>query len=258
VDILNEPRRFARLWMAVVALTAFTAARPSPADEPSTAADAAALREFAVASPALERMNGVLAAEMNRILGGSDGKPSAEITKYMDTAPIDLGDERIPLHLRFIERQRRELVAGVAMAKRATAGHCTHLDPGAEQLQDPAIRAQMLAGIKCQQQTMDLYQSGTHEVNQAYEAMLLELKLPADTQAKMLAKAHASTVAQDAQVISGCAKPREVLQAKWEFYTYLDAHAAHIHYANGAPVSDDPEVAKALQSLAKRAVSLAQ
>jgi hypothetical protein len=252
------PKEFARLWIAVVALTAVTASRPSPADEPSTAADAAALREFEIASPELEHMNAVLATEMHRILDGTCDKPSPEATKYANATAIDLGDTRIPLHLRFIERQRREWVAGVAMAKRTTAEHCTDLDPSAEQLQDPAIRAQILAGIKCHQQAMDLYQSGTHDVNQAYEAMLLELKLPAYTQAKMLAKAHASTVAQDAQLVSSYAKPREVLHAKWEFYTYFDAYAAHIHYVNGAPVSDDPDVAKALQNLSKRAVSLAE
>jgi hypothetical protein len=88
--------------------------------------------------------------------------------------------------------------------------------------------------------------------------MLLELKLPAYTQAKMLAKAHASTVSQDAQLVSSYAKPREVLHAKWDFYTYFDAHAAHIHYVNGTPVSDDPDVAKALQNLSQRAVSMAE
>jgi hypothetical protein len=162
------------------------------------------------------------------------------------------------LHLRFIERQRREFVAGIAMAKRATAQNCINPDPTAEQLQDPAVRAQILDGIKCQRQGMDLYQSGTHDVNQAYEAMLLELKLPPNTRASMLARAHASTVAQDATLVSSYAKPRELLQAKWDFFTYLDAHIDHIHYLNGVPVSDDPDVTQALQKLSKRAASLAE
>jgi hypothetical protein len=258
MDILTPQGHFERFCVVLLALTAITVGRPTPADESSTAADAAALHEFALASPELQHMNEVLATEMRRIMDRRGGTPALEVTKYMNTAPIDLGDMRIPLHLRFIERQRREFVAGITMAKRATAQHCINPDPTAEQLQDPAVRAQILDGIKCQRQVMDVYQAGTHDVNQAYEAMLLELMLPPHTKASMLARAHASTVAQDDQLASSYVKPRELLQAKWDFFTYLDAHIDHIHYLNGAPVSDDPGITEALQKLSKRAVSLAE
>jgi hypothetical protein len=39
-------------------------------------------------------------------------------------------------------------------------------------LQEAALRAQILAAIKCHQRVMDLYQSDMHDVNQAYETML--------------------------------------------------------------------------------------
>jgi hypothetical protein len=257
MDILAPQGHLERLRIVLFALTAISLSRPTPAGEPSTAADAAALQEFALASPELQHMNDVLTTEMHRIMDRRGGTPAPEVTKYVDAMPIDLGDTRIPLHLRFVERQRREFVAGIAMAKRATAQNCINPDPTAEQLQDPAVRAQILDGIKCQRRGMDLYQSGTHDVNQAYEAMLLELKLPPHTRASMLARAHASTVAQDDQLAASYAKPRELLQAKWDFFAYLDAHIDHIHYQNGAPVSDDPDVTQTLQKLSKRAVSLA-
>ena len=95
MNILDGLRRSTPLWIVVVALTATTTSRPSLADESSTAADAAALCEFAIASPELAHMNDVLAVEMHRILDGTGGKPSPEAKRYADAAALDLGDTRI-------------------------------------------------------------------------------------------------------------------------------------------------------------------
>lgn len=248
------------VWPAVtiVILFAGAGARGALADEPKTAQDEVADREFAIAAPEISHINGVLGTEMSRLLGGGSGTQSPEVTKYLNASLIDLDDTRIPLHTRFIERQRREFVAGIAMTKSATAGHCTNPNPGLDQLLDPGIRAQVLAAIKCHQRAMDLYQSGTHNVNQAYEAMLLEMKLPPNTLQRMLARAHASTLRQDADLVSSYAKQRELLQANMDFYTYLDAHAAQARYAKGGLVFEDPADTREMQNLAARVAAATQ
>lgn len=144
------------------------------------------------------------------------------------------------------------------MTRNVTAEHCTNPNPGLDQVLDPGIRAQVLAAIKCHQRAMDLYQSGTHSVNQAYEAMLLEMKLPPNTLQKMLARAHASTVRQDADLVSSYAKQRELLQANMDFYAYLDTHAAHARYTNGRLVFEDPADTKEMQNLAARVAAATQ
>jgi hypothetical protein len=126
-------RRIARLsssgladgqWQNRISAALFTLAILSPirslaASEPRTAADEAAEHEIAIATPEVDHMNRVLSGEMPRLLGETGGPQSPEVAKYLDGSSlsrVDLGDVRIALHLRFIERQRREFVAGVALA----------------------------------------------------------------------------------------------------------------------------------------------
>jgi hypothetical protein len=263
LDIINARRWSPRFWagVAFVALTAVAASRPVLADEARTAEDEVADHEFALAAPEIGHINRALATEMRRLLGGGSGSPSPEVAKYLDgtsSKGVDLGDTRIPLHTRFIERQRRNFAAGIALAKSATAEHCTDPNPRPEQLLDAALRAQVFAALRCHQQALDRYQSGMHSANQAYEAMLLELKLPPYTRERMLDQAHASTVAQDADLVSSYTNQRKLLQANWDFFTYLDAHAGHAHYVNGQILFDDPADAKALQDLSNRIASATQ
>jgi hypothetical protein len=150
-------------------------------------------------------MNRVLSGEMPRLLGETGGPQSPEVAKYLDGSSlsrVDLGDVRIALHLRFIERQRREFVAGVALANAAMAGNCGNPSPRADQLLDAELRAKVLASLRCHQHQLDQIQYGMHKINQNYEATLLELKLPPFTQERILAQAHTSTVSQDAYLSS--------------------------------------------------------
>jgi hypothetical protein len=77
-------------------------------------------------------MNRVIGAEMQRLLGGGGGSQSPEVAKYLDGPSlkrVELGDIRISLHVRFIERQRRNVVAGIALAETATAANCANPRP---------------------------------------------------------------------------------------------------------------------------------
>jgi hypothetical protein len=263
MDVSNtaDGRWRIRICVTLLALATLAPIRFLSAIEPRTAEDEAAEREFGLAAPELDHMNRVLSAEMQRLLGGGRGSQSPEVAKYLDgpsVKRVELGDVRISLHVRFIERQRRNFVDGIALAKTATAGNCANPSPGPDQLLDAELRAKVLTALKCHQQALDRYQSGMHKINQGYEAMLLELKLPPFTRERMLAQAHASTVRQDAELSSDYTNQRKTLQANIDFFTYLDAHAAHAHYVNNRILFDDPEEAKTMQDLLNRLGAVSQ
>jgi len=250
-----------RIYVALIALAAMSPVRSIFAGEVHTAEDAAAEHEIAIATPVVIHMNRVLEAEMKRLLWGTGGPPSPEITRYLDGPSlqrIDIGDVRVALHVRFIEIQRREFVAGIALAKATTAGNCGSPSPGPDQLLDAELRAKVLTAVKCHQNALDQFKSGMHKVNQDYESMLLALNLPPYTQEKMLAQAHASTVRQDAEISADYANRRKILQANADLLTYLDAHAAHAHYVNNQLLFDDPDEAAAMQVLLNRLNAVSQ
>jgi hypothetical protein len=122
--------------------------------------------------------------------------------------------------MRFIERERRRFVAAIALAKAETAEDCGNPRPGANQLLDAALRAKVLAVLRCHQRQLDRTQSGMHKLNQDYESTLLELKLPSFTHERMLAEARASTLRQDADLASEYAHIRHVWQANVDFLMY--------------------------------------
>jgi hypothetical protein len=248
-------------YQMVFALAVLSPIRSSSAGESQTAEDEAAVHEFQMAAPELDHMNRVLGAEMQRLLGETDGSQSPEVAKYLDAAslkPVALSDARISLRVRFIERQRRQFVAGIALARTTAAGNCANPSPRPDQLLDAELRAKVLAALKCNQVALDQYQTGMHKINQDYEAMLLEMNLPPFTRDRMLAKAHASTVRQDAELSPDYAKRRKTLQANMEFFTYLDAHAAHAHYLSNQILFDDPAEAKTMQDLLNRLAAVSQ
>jgi hypothetical protein len=246
LHVAYRSKRQTAPWKALVAALAlmpFSAIRSMAANSPITAADVAADHELNMASAEMRHINDVLNVEMTRLVNGEGGSQSPEVTRYLivdRSRPVNLGDLEIPLHLRFIERQRRELVDGVAMANSAAALHCgPPPDVIPEQIMDAAIRARVEAGIRCHDRWMDLFQSETHQSNVNYETSLMELKLPTHTQEKMLAVAHAATVRQDADIAQSYAEPRQLNKAGMDLLKFMDAHAAHVKLADHQLLFED-------------------
>jgi hypothetical protein len=139
------------------------------------------------------------------------------------------------------------------------AQDCGNPTPGGDQLLDAGVRARVLAALQCNQRRLDRLQSGLHKILLDYEANLLKLKLPSFTQERMLAEARAYTLKQDSDLASQYAHPRQLWRANIDFFTYLDEHASHAHYANNQMILfDDPAEAKAMQDLLTRLKAVSQ
>jgi hypothetical protein len=205
------------------------------------------------AEPDIDLLDRILGAELQRLFSGVGGAESEDAAFYLHPAPgqtVNLGDLRIPLTKRYIERERRHMAASIELAK--TVGnptHCGSSNPTQEQLLDSAIRSKLSAEIKCNQRRLDLMQAGIHKIDKEYEAMVLELRLPAFTQEKVLADARAYMLRQDAEMAAQYANPRKVLKANMDLLTDLDEHAADAYYADGHIVLGDPAEEKAMESL---------
>jgi hypothetical protein len=223
------------------------------ASELPTTEDQVAEHEFAIAKPELVHMNHVLDVEMKRLTLEAGGAPSPEAEKYLKDSGakhVDLGDAQIPLHTRFIERQRRSWVTGISFAKVSMSEHCDSPDPPPDQLLDATVRAKVLAALKCHQRKLDRYQAGMRQANQQYTAMLVELKLPPLTQRKMSDEAVQSEMSGDVELSHNLAGQRRSLQANLNFISYLDAHAQHARHVNNELVFDDPAESKEFHELA--------
>ena len=209
----------------------------------------------------IDRMHRILGAELQRLASGTGGSESDEVAPYLHESsgkPMDLGDVRIALSKRYIERERRQMVAAIALYKAEMAQDCGNPSPGADQLLDAGVRARVLAALKCHQRQLDRLQSGLHKILNDYEVNVVELKLPPFMQDKILAEARAYTLKQDSDLASSYAHPRQVWQANVDFLTYLDEHAAHAHYANNQILFDDPAEARATQDLLTRLKEVSQ
>jgi hypothetical protein len=239
-----------------VILIALACLRPSSnpkASELPTTEDKVAEHEFAIAKPELEHMNHVLEVEMERITLEAGGAPSHEAQKYLNvsrTKQVDLGNVQIPLHTRFIERQRRSWVNGISFAKASVSEHCGTPDPPPDELLDATVRARVLAALRCHQRKLDRYQTDMRQANQQYTAMLLELKLPPLTQKKMLDESVQAEMSGDVEFSHNQAGQRRSLQANLDLISYLDAHAQHARNVNNELVFDDPAESKEFHELA--------
>jgi hypothetical protein len=258
MDVRKAPEGLRSLVFGVVlvALATLSSVGVIPAAETrKTFEDRFAERDIDDAAQDVDRMHRILGAELQRLVSGAGGSESDEVAPYLHESsgtPMDLGDVRIALSTRYIERERRQMVAAIAVIKAEMAEDCGNPSPGANQLLDAAVRAKVLAALKCHQRQLDRLQSGLHKLNQDYEANLVQLKLPSFTQEKMLAEARAYTLRQDSDLAAQYAHPRQVWQANVDFFTYLDEHAAHAHYVNNQLLFDDPAEAEAMQVLRRR------
>jgi hypothetical protein len=253
VNMAGDFRRHIVVCIILIALTCLSPSANLNASELPTTEDKVAEHEFAIAKPELDRMNHVLDVEMKRLTLEAGGSPSHEAAKYLNVSPtkhVDLGDVQIPLHARFIERRRRSWVTGISFANASMSEHCDSPDLRPDQLLDATLRAKVLAALRCHQRKLDRYQTGAREANQQYTAMLVELKLPPLTQQKMLAEAVQSETSGNVELSHKLAGQRRSLQANLDFFSYVDAHAAHARYVNNELVFDDPAESKEFHELA--------
>jgi hypothetical protein len=199
------------------------------AEARETFEDRFAEQDIRDAAQDIDRMHRILGAELQRLASGAGGSESDEVLPYLQESsgkPMNLGDVRIALSTRYIERERRQMVAAIALFKAEMAEDCGNPSPGANQLLDAAVRAKVLAALKCHQHQLDRLQSGLHKILRGYAANVVQLRLPQFTQEKMLAGARAYALKQEADLASSYAHPRQLWQANVDFLTYLDEHAA--------------------------------
>jgi|GEM_PF-4090645 len=213
------------------------------ATDQATSEEQKAVDEYAAANPRIKLMAQIMGDEIQRILGDREGQQSPEVAKLMKppTPVPDLGDTRVPLHVRLSEQWRRDFfVAGIELAQFTAAGHCEDLQPRPEQLLDAVWRTRSLQAIQCERDKLDRYETGMHKLNKSHEDSVLALHLPQSIQERALAEARASTTRQDASLESDYAKRRRHLQLTEEYLMFIDSHAARIHFTDGRIVFDDP------------------
>jgi hypothetical protein len=248
--------------VALVILPFLSSVRVASAVEAQkTFEDRFAEQDIRDAAQDIERMHRILGAELQRLSNGATGFKSDEVLPYLHESsrkPMDLGDVRVALSTRYVERERRQMVAAIILLMDEMAEDCGDPSPRANQLLDAAVRAKALAALKCHQRQLDRLQSGLHKIFQDYEANLVKLKLPSFTQERMLAEARAYTLKQESDLASQYAHKRQLWQASIDFFTYLDEHASHAHYVNNQIFFDDPAEAKETQDLLTRLKAVSQ
>ncbi len=223
--------------------------------------DEQAARELTAAQPAIDSMQRVLQQELPRILHGDSGPLPPEAAQLLNpvTAVPDIGDVRVPLHLRLIELYRRDfVVAGFALAQDAVSGHCEAADPRPDRLLQAESRAKARGSIQCERDQMERFQVGMHEVNKNHEAHLLALHLPPATQDRWLAAARESTGRQDDNLESDYSARRASLATREEYIKFIGDHAARIHFVDGRIEFDDPADLKSSQEIGERLRASAQ
>jgi hypothetical protein len=153
----------------------------SAAEARKTFEDRFAEQDIRDAAQDIDRMHRILGAELQRLASRAGGSESDEVLPYLQESsgkPMDLGDVRIALSTRYIERERRQMVAAIALYKAEMAEDCGDPSPDANQLLDAAVRAKVMAALKCHQRQLDRLQSGLHKILQGYAANVVQLKLP--------------------------------------------------------------------------------
>jgi hypothetical protein len=213
-------------------LLAFGASVVAAAGDGAVDDDAAARasidREFTLAGPQIDRLNGLLQSELARATSSNGGEPPAAIARSLDDSGVRrpaLGDSSVPLHLRLIERKRRELAAAAAWV-RAGTGQCGDSLFGPPQLVDPAFRQHMHAVLQCRRAELARYQAGLHKLNKDREASVLQLKLPRFAEERMSAEARAATRQQEAALEPIYRNRRTTYEAIDDLFKFMDSHPA--------------------------------
>jgi len=243
-----------RISLVTFIISAPLTAFPIYGAQKRTSEDDIADREFAIAQTQITFIHRILDVEMQRIMAERTEPPSAEVAKLFDSAPSkipDIGDTRIPLHLRLIERERLNFVAGVELA-RSSVGHCGETSANPSQLVNKQGRDRILKSLQCHREKLDRYQHGMHDVNKAHEMTGLALKLPPFTQERVLTQNRQSTQWQDADLEAAYALERERDQSAEYVTKFLDTHSAGLHLVNGQLMFENDADARAANLLLNR------
>jgi hypothetical protein len=150
-----------------------------------------------------------------------------QVIEQSANSRIALSDTKVPLHLRLIERQRLEVIAGFKWAA-ATIGRCDEKAFNPVDLLDVQSRLRINSVSRCHQRYLDRGELQLHELTVANEASVLELKLPPAFQKRMLAQARQSTERQDAEMASTYAHRRAFWRATDNLVEFFDMHSAHL------------------------------
>src|SRR3984957_5599587 len=196
----------------------------------SATSDQSVQHEFDIARPEIIRLNRLLNAELLRALASSDPAPSPAMQQVIAESaksPLALSDTSVAPHQRLIERQRLEMIAGFKWAV-ATIGHCDEKAFNPADLLEVQSRLRINAVSRCHQRYLDRGELQLHELKVANEATVLELKLPAAFQKRMLAQARQSTERQDAEIASTYAHRRAFWRATDNLVEFFDMHPAHL------------------------------
>ena len=239
------------MWLGVIAFALASNSR-------SAASDHSVQHEFDVARPEIIRLNRLLNDELVRALASSDPAPSPAMRQLIEESahsPIALSDTSVPLHLRLIERQRLEVIAGFKWAA-ATIGHCDEKSFNPGDLLDVQSRLRINSVSRCHQRYLDRGELQLHEMKVANEASVLELKLPPAFQKRMLAQARQSTERQDAEIASTYAHRRAFWRATDNLVEFFDMHPAHL--AANRIVMDNDADSGAAQDLLSQFVETAK
>jgi hypothetical protein len=250
----RAPRRDRR-WLFAIALGCIAAVLGAAAR--SATADQGVQHEFDIARPEIIRLNRLLNDELVRALAAADAAPSAAMRQVIEDSAnshIALSDTRIALHLRLIERQRLQVIASFKWAA-ATIGHCDEkaFNPG--DLLEVESRVRINAVSRCHQRYLDKSELRLHELKVANEASVLELKLPAAFQKRLLTQARQSTERQDAAIASTYAQRRAFWRATDNLVEFFDMHPAHL--AANQIVMDNTADSAAAEDLLSRFVETA-
>jgi hypothetical protein len=224
----------------------------------SAPSDQAVQHEFDIARPEIIRLNRLLNAELVRAVDAADSAPSPAMKQVMEESAnshIALSDTGVPLHLRLIERQRLEVIAGYKWMA-ATVGRCDEKSFNPDDLLDIQSRLRINSVSRCHQRYLDRGELQLHELSVANEASVLELKLPPAFQKRLLAEARRNSERQDAEIASTYAHRRAFWRATDNLVEFFDMHPAHL--AANRIVMDNEADSLAAQDLLSQFVETAK
>jgi hypothetical protein len=242
-----------------VVLGALLVAMPLMASESRTAADDDAFKEHIKATAQTDYIHQVFQQELMRISTGSNAPPSPDVAKLLNDSAnghADLGDLRIPLHLRLIQRELLTFASGIQLI-RSTLGDCGLTSSiGQEQLFAADARQRELERIQCKRESRTRYLKGAHESNVAREKSILQLKLPPFTQQEMLGHQRSQTKYQDRDIEQKFALDDQTDRAAETFIRFLDTHSANMHLVKGQIQFDNDSDAGTANQLADKLFTL--
>ena len=140
---------------------------PTHAAALRTPADDEAFSERLKANEEMDFIHQIFEGEARRLTSHSNAQPSPEVAILSDSSTVrrpQLGDTRVPLPIRLVERERLALVSGVEMIKASLQSDCADdqvLDM--TKFGDPLVRSREVQRLQCTRIRRESYRRGTHD-----------------------------------------------------------------------------------------------